>query len=64
MKVPALRPAAPNLFHQEKIHHWKQIYVNNLFILIICIQDIHFLHFGSDRILSLLFLICFFDSKN
>ena len=58
MRVPALRPPNPNLFHQEKI------YVNNLFILIICIQDIHFLHFGADRILSLFFLICFFDSKN
>ena len=32
MRVPALRSPDPNLFHQEKIHHWKQIYVNNLFI--------------------------------
>ena len=53
----SLKTSSPNLFHQEKIHHWKQIYVNNLFILIICIQDIHFLHFGADRILSLFFLI-------
>ena len=64
MRVPASRPPDPNLFHQEKIHHWKQINLINLFILIICIQDIHFLHFGADRILSLFILICFFDSKN